>query len=321
MATKTGSLSVYDASASSGVGKHNRESLGDAIWDVSPTETPVASALPKIKAKAVYHEWLTDSLAAAANTASIEGEDADLTAASVKTRVGNRTQIFEKAVAVTGTQQAVDKAGVDDELAREVAKAMKELKRNIETALLDNNIQVAGDESTARELAGFPAYIATAFSVGATGSAGASGTTAAVRGTSRTFSETLFTGVQGTCWTNGGNPTMAVMAGSIKEAFRSLSGIGNQTRYSEAESKKIVAGVDVYVGTYGTVKLVADRYINALDVLLIDPEYAAIAVLRPMDSWRLAKVGDNESEQVLTELTLEVRNEKAHGYLTAVTAS
>lgn len=320
MATATDVLSVYDASASSGVGKHNREALADAIWDVSPTETPVASALPKVKAKAVYHEWLTDSLAAAANTASIEGEDAGLTAASVKTRLGNRTQIFEKAVGVSGTQQAVDKAGVSDELAREVAKAYKELKRNLEVAILDNNASVAGNESTARELAGFPTWIATNISVGATGAAPAgTGADAVTRGTDRTFTETLFNDVHQLCWDNGGEPSLAVMSGTIKEKFSGLSGVGNQTRYSEADTKKIVAGVDVYIGVYGTVRLVADRYINAKDVLFIDPEMAAIASLRPWQDYALAKVGDHDRRQVLGEFTLEVRNPLAHGLLTAVT--
>ncbi len=49
------------------------------------------------------------------------------------------------------------------------------------------------------------------------------------------------------------------------------------------------------------------------DALLLDPEYAALAYLRPFQTNDLAKTGDSEKTQILAELTLEVRNEAAHG--------
>ncbi len=49
----------------------------DIIYDISPTETPFMSSVGKTKATAVYHEWQTDSLAAATTgNAAIEGADA-----------------------------------------------------------------------------------------------------------------------------------------------------------------------------------------------------------------------------------------------------
>jgi len=46
---------------------------------------------------------------------------------------------------------------------------------------------------------------------------------------------------------------------------------------------------------------------------MLDSEYAALAYLRPFQTNDLAKTGDSDKTQILAELTLEVRNEKAHG--------
>ena len=55
----------------------NREDLTDVIYNISPTDTPFMSSVGKTKATAVYHEWQTDSLAAASTSnAAVEGADA-----------------------------------------------------------------------------------------------------------------------------------------------------------------------------------------------------------------------------------------------------
>jgi hypothetical protein len=48
---------------------------------------------------------------------------------------------------------------------------------------------------------------------------------------------------------------------------------------------------------------------------VLDPEYAAIAYLRPFQTNELARTGDSEKTQLLVEYTLEVKNEKAHGII------
>ena len=53
-----------------------REDLSDIIYNIAPTDTPFMSTIGKTKATAVYHEWQTDSLAAAAANAAVEGADA-----------------------------------------------------------------------------------------------------------------------------------------------------------------------------------------------------------------------------------------------------
>ena len=315
MAQPAGTFSSYDA-----IG--NREDLTNLIYDVSPTDTPVLSALPRTKATATNHEWQTDSLAAAsAANAVIEGDDATTDTSTATTRLGNRTQILDKVAQVTGTQEAVSKAGRKSEMAYQMEKRMKELKRDIEAALTDNGAFVAGNDTTARELAGFPAWLTTNTSFG--GGAGADpvtiGSTARTDGTQRAFTEDLLKAVLQDCFTNGGNPSMAVVGAFNKRKASEFT--GSATRMDKSEDKKLYAAIDVYVSDFGEVKFVPDRFSRARDCLLIDPEFAAVAYLRPFDTVDLAKTGDTVRKQILAELTLEMKNEAAHGGVFDLTTS
>ena len=143
MAQVTGTFSSYDA-----VGQ--REDLTDIIYSIAPTDTPFMSGIAKEQASAVFHEWQTDSLAAAtANNAQIEGDEISFSAPSATTRLGNRTQISRKSVIVSGTLDTVSKAGRNNELAYQISKASKELKRDMETILTANQAPVTGNDSTA----------------------------------------------------------------------------------------------------------------------------------------------------------------------------
>src|SRR5690606_28035520 len=159
MAAPNGTLITYAA-----VG--NREDLSDHIYDVSPTETPFLWSIGKTKATGTKHEWLTRSLAAASGTNFVtEGQDATTDAANANVRLFNYRAISDKVARVSGTQEVVDKAGMRSNLAREMEDKMKELKRDVETILLQNNAYLAGDSTTAPECAGLQAYVKTNTSV------------------------------------------------------------------------------------------------------------------------------------------------------------
>lgn len=85
MAVPQGTFQSYQA-----IG--NREDLSDVIFDVSPTETPFTTRIAKIKAKAVFHEWQTDALDAAATNAQVEGDDASTNTATPTVRLRNYCQ-------------------------------------------------------------------------------------------------------------------------------------------------------------------------------------------------------------------------------------
>jgi len=127
-----------------------REDLANIIYSISPTDTPVMSSIGQSKATQTNHEWQTDSLAAATTAnALIEGDDASAASLSPTTRVGNFTQIVGKTVQVSGTLEAVDKAGRKSEKAYQLAKASSEIKRDIETIIMGNQAKTNGTATSA----------------------------------------------------------------------------------------------------------------------------------------------------------------------------
>ena len=290
-----------------------REDLSDVIYNISPTDTPFMSTVGKGKATAVYHEWQTDSLAAAVLTnAAVEGADASSITASPTTRAGNRTQIFQKTVQVSGTLESVDKAGRKSEKAYQLAKASSEIKRDIELTLLSNQIASAGDSSTARKLGGLQAWLGGSF--GTDGVAGSAGTTARTNGTNRTFTEDILKSVVKTVYEAGGNPKVLMVNPSHKQTVSAFAGIAAQRFMAPADAPTTIIGAaDVYMSDFGTISVVPNRFMNSTNsgnevAFVFDPEYFSVDYLRPFATNELAKTGDSEKTQILAELTLAVKN-------------
>lgn len=299
-----------------------REDLSDVIYNISPTDTPFMSTIGKTKATAVYHEWQTDSLAAAAANAAVEGADASTATLSATTRVGNRTQISQKTVGVTGTLEAVDKAGRKSEKAYQLAKASAEIKRDMEFTLLNNTVQSNGTAgSTARVLGGLQTWLATNGDFGSGGSAGASGTTARTNGTNRTFDEATLKTVVKEVFESGGSPKILMVTPAHKQTVSAFAGIAAQRYMAPSDAPTTIIGAaDVYLSDFGSMSVVPNRFMlsgnSANEVaFVLDPEYAAVAYLRPFQTKDLAIVGDAERTQLLVEYTLEIKNESAHGII------
>lgn len=312
--------SAYDASGASGVGKGNREDLVNTVYDISPTDTPLLTALPRGTAKAVFHEWTTHALATAAANEKIEGDDATIDAATAKTRLGNYCAISNKVAGVTKTQQAVDKVGMQDAMAEEVGYKMKEIKRDMEVMLTANTARVAGNDTTARKSAGFPTWLKDNESRGATGSdPTGDGTNTATDGTQRAFAESQLLEVSQECYDNGGSPSILLVGTFNKRVASGFA--GNQTRNVDADKKKLINSVSVYEDDFNTLKIVPDRFSRARDALLVDTEYAKVAYLRAFDTWDLAVTGSSMRKQIEAEWTLEMCNPAAHGVVADLTTS
>jgi len=301
----------------------NREDLSDVIYNISPTDTPFMSSVGKTKATAVYHEWQTDALAAAvANNAAVEGADATSLTVTPTARVGNRTQISTKTVQIAGTQESVDKAGRKSEKAYQLAKASSELKRDMEKTLLSNNVAAAGDSSTARTLGGLQAWLGTNAVLGSSGTAGSGGTTARVSGTDAAFTEAMLKSAVKQAFVQGGNPSVLMVTPTQKQVVSGFAGIAEQRYQAPSNAPTTIVGAaDVYLSDFGTLSVVPNRFMTADSgdggevAFVLDPEYAAVAYLRPFQTNELAKTGDSEKTQLLVEYTLEVKNEKAHAII------
>ncbi|HEL7630524.1 TPA: DUF5309 domain-containing protein [Stenotrophomonas maltophilia] len=295
-----------------------REDLSDVIDIISPTDTPLYSALKKSKASARYFEWQTDALAAAANNAQLEGDDvSSFTAVTPTTRWGNYAQISTKNFVISDTEEIVDKAGRKSEIAWQTKKKLSELKRDAETALIQNGTFNAGAVGTARQTRGLAGWI-TQGSVGA--GTGAfpipSSNTAAVAGTGRAFSEALVKSAMQTAYVAGGAPTMLLVRPSDKVIASSFS--GNATRYEDADSGKLHAAFDVYVTDFGALKIVPDRFQDAA-AYLIDLEHVSFKTLRNVERKPLAKTGDAEKMLITWEYGLQMDNKDAHAQIRDLT--
>ena len=296
----------------------NREDLSDMIYRIDPTDTPFMSGADKEKASAVNHEWQTQALAPASTTnAQLEGDDPSANALVPTVRLGNLCQISYKMAQVSGTQQAVDHAGRDNELAyQEMLKGL-ELKRDIESILLTNQAKVAGNTSTPRKTASILSWIASNTSKGTAGGAAdpltADGAAIRTDGTQIAFTEARLKSVLSLIWGNGGKPGTIMTGAFNKQVFSTFT--GRSTAIEETKSKKIVASVDAYESDFGKLKVVANRFQRPRDVLVLEMDKWAIAYLngRNMTSIPLAKTGDSDRRQILAEYALVARNEKASG--------
>jgi hypothetical protein len=300
-----------------------REDLANDIWDVSPTEVPFISNAPKTSASQTYHEWQTDSLASVSATTAIEGAAASFAVAAATSRIGNYTEILTLTVEISGTLEATDRAGRDREMAYQEIKRGKEIKRNMENNVCGiNNAQAVGADDTRRESASYTTACTTNTSNGA--GAGADPTTAmttaATDGTQRIFTETILGTVIDSIFNAGGDPNI-IMAGSFnKRAITGFSGNSDEVK-SDNSDKTVINAVSLYISDYSTLKVVPNRFVRSRDVLVYEQSMWAIAQLRPMQSFDIAKVGDAERKQVLVEYTLMPRNEASSGIIRDCTTS
>ena len=288
-----------------GVGRHNREDLSDFITNISPTETPVLSGMGTVSATAVTHEWLHHSLASvSASNVVVEGNEATFSAPSLIDRLTNICQINEKTVAVTGTQDRVKKAGMGRELAYRVILHTKEIKRDLETAILQNTTATTGSTTVARQFKGIAGWITT--------NTAATITTAPAADDINSMLQTN--------WTAGGNPDVLVMNGAMKRKVSAISGLTSST-YTldwnmDAASKKFSSSIGIWDGDFGMQRTVADRFDTTQTVKALEMDLWKMASLRDLSVTPLAVTGDNTKRLLNCEMTLECRAEEGNSIRT-----
>lgn len=290
----------------------NREDLVDMIWNVAPTDTPFVSAIERVGADAVTHEWQEDTLDTPANNSTAEGADATYTAITPTVRRTNQTQIARKTFSVSDTQEKVKKAGRKSEIRYQSLLKGKALRKDVELSIIENATYTTGATRVTKGLRGF---CVSNNSLGAGGSAPAFPNTAPVDGTLRNFTEAILRAGILAQYNAGGNPDMLMLAPTLKQTM-SGSFVGNGTRYVKSETKKLTAAYDIYEGDFGDFKIVPNRCMSRTrEAYLVENDMAALAVLRDMETEELARVGSARNFMLETEYALEVRNEKAHAAL------
>ena len=285
----------------------NREDLSDAIYRISPTQTPVLNMASKSKATNTLHEWQTQELATAADNAQAEGDNASAKTVTPTVRLTNRTQIATKTVVVSGTQQSMNPAGRKDELAYQLALASAEIKRDMEFGLTQNDVLA----TSPRKSRGLRGWVVDNVNNNGGTLASYTANTGYTAGTQRAFTEAQVKDVLQKIYTAGGEPDTIMMPPTAKQTFSGFT--GNSTRMDKSEDAKLYASVDFYVSDFGTLQAVPNRFMAVRDVFLLQADKMAVAYLRPFQTIELAKTGDAEQREIIVEYCLEVRAPKAHG--------
>ena len=309
MAAVSGTYRIADA-------KGLRENLTDMIYDISPKKTPFMSMIGRSKATAVLHEWQLDSLADPDTTnKKAEGNEASFTTPAATTRVGNYCQISDKTAIVSGTLEAVDKAGRKSEMAKQMSKRSAELKRDMEKILLSNQPASGTDP---RATGGLEAWLKTNTVFVTSDGSNPSYTTLPndARGDSAspvTFTEAMLQDAVQQAWESGAEPSILSCGAFNKAKVSAFNGIASQVmNLNGAKPGTIIGSASVYVSEFGNLKVVANRWQKTSSVYGFDPEYLSVMYLRPFAQEKLAKTGDAEKRLINVEYGLKVHNEAAH---------
>lgn len=323
----TAITSVFTTATAKGI----REDLTNQIHRVDVEDTPFQSKVPTTTATNTLHEWQTEALEAVnTGNAKPEGQVTSRAAAVNTVRLSNICQISEKNATVSGSLESVNKAGRDKEMARQLAIKTIGLRKDMEYALMSNqafsqNATVDG-ESGVRTLRGIEAWLRTNTSRGAGAAADPAdpnvtpGTTA-TDGDQRAFTEDLLLDTLQQCYDAGGNVKLAFMGSYNKRVASTFSG---------RDSTQIVIGKNTihqqtsrYESDFGPIDFVPHRYMRARSVLLIDPSKVKVAFLpnRRFHRFPLGKIGDGDTNVILSEYTLEMCNERAHGVIADLTTA
>lgn len=324
MAQVANTFETYDA-----VG--NREELADKIYQITPEETPFVSLIGRKGIDSTHPEWQTDALATPdVDNNRQEGNDWSYDAVTPTTRVGNYSQISDKTIIVSRTQDKTSKAGRKSELAYQVAKKGVELRTDMEVILLSNQASSAGsgNGATNRKTGGFRAWLSTNDNMDGGGTSGGfnQGTgivDAAGNGTQRAFTKAILDAVILSAYNAGGNPTVGMMSPYVKTVFSRFMDdadvVPNRMPLKNAQQATIVAAADTYLSDFGTITMVPNRQMAragatiARNAFLIDPKMVALGVFDDIKIEKPAKTGDAEKRVLVTEYTLLVNNEAAHG--------
>jgi hypothetical protein len=298
----------------------NREDLTDLIYNIAPTETPFLSNAAREEMAAAFHEWQTDTLSTASTSnAAIEGDNPTNTSVVPTVRPGNYAQISTYAFQVSGTQQAIRHAGRKDELAYQLVKFGKTLKRDMEAILTGNHGSNAGGSGSARQTAGVEAWITSNWTtLGSGGSPSSSGFQSGLvqapvdNSVQGTVTEAGVKAMIRAAWTAGGKPDLIMTGPFNKTKVSGFSGILTNNIFQKAGGQAmIIAGADEYVSDFGNHRVVPNRFQRDRTILGLDMEYWAVSYLRPFTQFPLAKTGDSEQRQILAEYSSVSRNEKA----------
>ena len=308
----------------------NREDLSDIVTLLEPEATPFVSMAKKATASGTFFEWQTDNMATPSFAGVLQGEDASSfdDKAANRAKLGNHIQKLRQTYAVSDLQEIVDTAGVTSEFANAESKAVRELKRDLESAVSSSQDRQADDGTNPYKTRGMFKWLG----VGGQPSDIPSFAQNVANDTTGTQTEsTLNTVLQELYEANGmpGGQLTLIAGPSLKREISNFARQeGSTTALSfqvtqPAESKKITLSVNFYEGDFGNIAILPSVFLNrtsgsaTVDAdagLLIDPEYVGIHMLKAESTSELENRGGGRRGFADLVAGLACYSPKAHGY-------
>jgi hypothetical protein len=298
-----------------------KEDLANYISNISRDMTPFLSSIGKGKATATMHEWSTDTLAAAALNANVEGSSFSESDSPVVARLTNRTQIFTKGIRVSGTLESVDKAGRKSEFKYQTEKRGKEMMRDVEKTLVSKQVSTASASASGAVVAGarlmgaYQSYCSAAV---------VAGTAAAPTGTGSV------TGLGDGSNVNKAATAHTATAFTLSDINEVLRGINGETSAAPSkvmmstanidEKGKLRQSVDLYESDFGDVELVHNYLMDNTEVFVYDPSLMSCNTLRPIQFSDINQDGDSLRSYMVQEITFEAKSPTGNGVITGITA-
>lgn len=284
-----------------------KEDVSDLISDITPDDCPFYSMIKTEKVHNRVYQYQTDTIAAAASNAQLEGFTASAGTAIPTTMISGNTQILTKVFEVSESAQASSAYGRASETAYQLSKALREIKRDAEFAMVGaSNAAVTGDASTAREMASADQLISSSNAV----DAGSNATDA--------LTETKLLDAMQAVYTNGGTPSVMMCKPADSLILAGFTGSSGRTRNFNDTTTTLTNVVDLYVSPFGEYRTVLNRQQMSTHLFLLDPQMWRTAVLRPFTRTALAVQGDSKRHMVVGEIGLMHKNPKGSAMVTGL---
>jgi len=269
--------------------------------------------LRKTKINNVQVEWLTDLLDQATSNAVADGSSASFQSVTPRVRLSNFAQISRESYDVSDTQRAVNPAGIRDELRYQMAKAVKQWKRDVEYEIV-NGSAATGTPASTRCARGLFFWLK-----------GFSSNTANTTAAGSALQEADLNARLQSIWVTGGLADYVLCTASVKNTISSaFAGSANSRRNIPLTERTVVNVVDFYMSDFGNVKVLPHRWFSSAAsgannvqgvTMMIQSDKWLLGFLRPPRNVPLAKIGSSERAMVEGEWTLIALHPSANSYV------
>lgn len=227
-----------------------------------------------------------------------EGDDPVAGINFQRTQPFNYTQIYQDQVEITRTEEKAAKYGVRSESSYQIGKRLKENAIKLEKNLILGTRE-QDTVNRRRSMGGLDFFITTG-----------------VDSSTTTITEALLVDQLQDSYDRGGSVDLLAVGGTQK---RKISAFDADSIVLARDDNVRGAVVDYIDSDFGRIYIVLNRWIPTRFAFGLEKQYIDLTWFDPFFVEMLAKTGDRQEWQMVGELTMKVRNEKAHFKFTALT--